>query len=383
MTQEERFTEVFSHRTHSGKVQRSSGSGFLLGGGVIITARHVIAPDEWDGGCVDVSELTISARSIGHARISPKPRAAELAWPSDLRARGPDVALLKLVGNSADNDPDDAPLIGLDDVGENLDEGYPAIKVFAVGFPRFARMDGSSPERKRADSHAIVGQIKPYTAILSETFQIDELVLGSRQGSLATPNDGWQGFSGAPLIAQRTLIGVVTTANTNGIFDFRAVRLEPLLKRRDFRVALAGAATLPTQTVKSEKPPLDRFVCLLDRNVQELDFKRIHKRSVIASCEHEPPRLRSIICLLPGAAEYRHAPEELPERFSLKTLPRDLAWPPEISTFTPLTWPGSHLAPIDAAMPTTPDPLFGSNVEGRFREMRRQIAMEARIARQH
>lgn len=40
-------------------------------------------------------------------------------------------------------------------------------------------------------------------------------------------------------------------------------------------------------------------------------------------------------------------------------------------------------AAIDAAMPTTPDPLFGSNVEGRFREMRRQIAMEARIARQH
>jgi hemerythrin-like domain-containing protein len=37
---------------------------------------------------------------------------------------------------------------------------------------------------------------------------------------------------------------------------------------------------------------------------------------------------------------------------------------------------------IEADMPQTPDPLLGEDVEGRFREMRRQIAMEVRIARQ-
>jgi hypothetical protein len=34
-------------------------------------------------------------------------------------------------------------------------------------------------------------------------------------------------------------------------------------------------------------------------------------------------------------------------------------------------------------MPPTPDPLFGEDAEGRFREMRCQIAMQVHIARQH
>jgi hemerythrin-like domain-containing protein len=38
-------------------------------------------------------------------------------------------------------------------------------------------------------------------------------------------------------------------------------------------------------------------------------------------------------------------------------------------------------AAVAATVPATPDPLFGDDVEARFRELRRQIAIEARVSR--
>jgi hemerythrin-like domain-containing protein len=38
-------------------------------------------------------------------------------------------------------------------------------------------------------------------------------------------------------------------------------------------------------------------------------------------------------------------------------------------------------AAVAATVPTAPDPLFGDDVEARFRELRRQIAIEARVSR--
>ena len=42
---------------------------------------------------------------------------------------------------------------------------------------------------------------------------------------------------------------------------------------------------------------------------------------------------------------------------------------------TPQDW-----AAVAAAVPVGPDPLFGENIEGRFRDLRRQIALEAQRA---
>ena len=38
-------------------------------------------------------------------------------------------------------------------------------------------------------------------------------------------------------------------------------------------------------------------------------------------------------------------------------------------------------AAVAATVPPGPDPLFGDDVEARFRELRRQIAIEARVSR--
>ena len=38
-------------------------------------------------------------------------------------------------------------------------------------------------------------------------------------------------------------------------------------------------------------------------------------------------------------------------------------------------------APVAATVPAAPDPLFGNDVEAGFRELRRQIAIEARVPR--
>ena len=39
-------------------------------------------------------------------------------------------------------------------------------------------------------------------------------------------------------------------------------------------------------------------------------------------------------------------------------------------------------AAVAATVPATPDPLFGDDVEARFRELRRQIAGDVRVLRQ-
>ena len=236
------------------------------------------------------------------------------------------------------------PLLGLEDDGGG--DQYFAMPVFAVGFPRFKSIRSPQGQQDRRDSHQISGMVKPYSGLVSQSFEIDNLQFGSeREQRPAVASSNWVGFSGAPLIANRRVIGVVITALDNGRFDFRAARLTPLLERPDFLELVTNAATVTIGAANAEAPRIEGLVCLLDRDDQEGDFVELYKR-----CCRTPSRndasspVQPMICLLPGAAEYLHEPEDLADRLALKTLP-DLAWPAGTTRFEWLDWPAAHLDP--------------------------------------
>jgi hypothetical protein len=80
-------------------------------------------------------------------------------------------------------------------------------------------------------------------------------------------------------------------------------------------------------------PPIDQLVYLVDRDAQESAYARAYDSPSVMP----RPRL-PLVCVLPGAAEYRHAPDELPVRLAKKTLPEISTWPTNDS-FVGLTWP--------------------------------------------
>jgi hypothetical protein len=344
---EERFVQVFS--AGDAACDTSLGSGFILGGGVILTARHVILPEEWNSA---PSQLNITARTISAARSGAGWLDADLIWPSldemldpSGRPAKSDVALIRL--RSPDVEVHAALLLGLppsDD--EDLAQDQ-VLNVFAVGFPRFEETPGHDGRR---DSHEIAGVVQPYSGLLSDTFKIYKLDYGhAKDGAAASSNLQWKGFSGAALIAKRHVIGVVVARPRGSEFDFQAVRLDSLLSRQDFRDALVGAVTLTNETAAIEVPPIERLVCLLDRDEQEEDFIQAHHRCRSQSSPRGTRPVLPLICLVPGSGEYLHAPEFLIDRFSTKTLPTDLAWPRGTTDFQLLRWPAAHSAVPEAA----------------------------------
>jgi hypothetical protein len=149
-------------------------------------------------------------------------------------------------------------------------------------------------------------------------------------------------------MSNRTVIGIVVTAANNGVFDFRAVRLESLLARRDFAAALSGVAKIAGETTAIEAPAFDRFVCLLDRVDQDSEFVAAHKQSCASTPATGPNnRHRPVVCLLPGASDYRHCGKDLANRLSMRTLP-SLYWPRSLAEFRWIDWPFAELEVPDA-----------------------------------
>jgi Trypsin-like peptidase domain len=347
---DQRFVELFSARAPGDTSSGSYGSGFLLGRAIILTARHVICPPDW---AQVPSVLSITARPVRTLREDRTWLDADLVWPDreELGNQGPDVALVRvrdplpeLIGD------ENLPNVGFDsDDAERARHDF-MLKVSSVGFPSFVFVSDRAGKESYRDSHQIVGVTKPYSALNSQTFEIDRIDFGRRRDDSGplTSADNWVGFSGAALMSNRTVIGVVVTAANNGVFDFRAVRLEPLLARRDFATALSGAATIVGEVAAVEAPRFDNFVCLLDRVDQDSEFVAAHK----LSCGSAPSAGRSnphrpIVCLLPGAGDQGHCGEDLAERLSRRTLP-GLSWPRNLTQVHWIDWPYAELEAADA-----------------------------------
>jgi hypothetical protein len=291
------------------------------------------------------AKLDVTVRPLGAAKRKIGWLAADLVWPARSALgdeQQPDIALLRLRKPMPESGEGVLPLFGLP--GDVSEENEHAMKVLAVGFPRFKLVKGKGPERR--ESHQISGVVRPGSGLVFGNYEIENITFGSKNN--LTPIDAaadWVGFSGAPLFANRHVIGLVTIALDRVRYDFRAVRLGPILKQRKFHDLVKGAATIASQTAQAEVPPIVNLVCLLDRDDQEGDFIHLHKRCCPAAKDNEPPPpVQPLICLLPGAGEFRHEPEDLADRLAIKTLP-DLAWPKGSTTFAWIEWPATNLDP--------------------------------------
>ncbi len=73
---EERLTEIKSKLADGQSF--SYGSGFLLDAGLILTARHVLVPDEWPSD----AKFVITARPRCVAKAGAEWLSADLVWPA-------------------------------------------------------------------------------------------------------------------------------------------------------------------------------------------------------------------------------------------------------------------------------------------------------------
>ncbi len=137
------------------------GTGYYLGGGLILTARHVVMP------VAATPPTVIKARPLGIAHRVTGLLVADLFWPDMPQladARLPDAALLRLrdFGDFGD-------FLG-EDVRPRLsppDDNKSRIHASATGFPAFRSMvDG------RRDTEEIAGDVLLGTAMVAGRYEI-------------------------------------------------------------------------------------------------------------------------------------------------------------------------------------------------------------------
>jgi hypothetical protein len=182
-----RQVEVYGHWPDHplDRAEWTCGSGYLLGGRLVLTAAHVICPDS-------VGQLPLHTVKV---RDESGLVAARVVWQ-----RGDDevdIALLEVT------DPGwVAPVWRHPVRWGQLVTGRPGQECEAIGFPKVV----ASPQRR--DSHHASGVINPGSLVKANLYAMEVHNPPTGPGP-----DGslWAGMSGAALLCQQRLIGVVTT----------------------------------------------------------------------------------------------------------------------------------------------------------------------------
>jgi tetratricopeptide (TPR) repeat protein len=227
-----RITEIWSDSANG-----SFGSGYLLGGGLILTARHVVMPEGSEPPTV------IKARPLGIAHLITGLQPADLVWPdlaqlADLHA--PDAVLLRLRDLPMANGT--LPRFGRPDD----DGGGRGTLVSATGFPAFADKAGG-----RRDTEEISGVVFLGTRLVAGRYEIKDMTVRDRE-PLNQALD-WHGMSGAALLSGGQVIGVlIARKQANQRYDFSAVRIETLLAIPEFVTAIRGHVALDHAAVDRE-----------------------------------------------------------------------------------------------------------------------------------
>ncbi|MFZ3324737.1 MAG: serine protease, partial [Methylocella sp.] len=246
-----RLVEVFSEKWPNDPTA-SFGSGFLLGDGLVLTARHVLMPKNW---WAQVPEnLVLSARPLALAKKSPLMPAVVL-WPPTVAELAsddtPDVALIRIA---------EVPGFRTGPFSLGLGEGEElgAVNVFAAGFPNW-RAKGNIREVGQ-----ITGRIPTLSGARAGRYEVTALKMEG--GRDLDDKLDWRGMSGAALCYGKHIIGVLVLHEEDGRIDFLAVRLDDLLERPDFASALppvlAGKSARDLKSAykdlsSAEMPPSD------------------------------------------------------------------------------------------------------------------------------
>jgi trypsin len=141
----------------------SYGSGYLLGGGLVLTARHVLLPR----GERVPEALNVVVRTVDMARRNQEPISASLVWPRNKGAEyACDIALIRLASTWLG-----PPTLWLGRNAEPIEQPPPSgVHVQAIGFPRFAKTQSDG-----RDTWQISGAVNLGTGEVSDTLAISDL----------------------------------------------------------------------------------------------------------------------------------------------------------------------------------------------------------------
>jgi tetratricopeptide (TPR) repeat protein len=195
-----------------------SGSGYRLGDRLVLTARHVIAPALAD------PNGQVLVRSVGEERW----RSARVEWQDadadaaligikDEQWRAPSGESVLRWGELAGNDP---------------------VPCAAVGFP----WASARPDRARDTAH-VYGQLAPLGQLREGGLDLD---VASASPSVREGGSPWAGMSGAGVIADSHLVGVITVDPARYERRLVAVPVSQLLADEGFRDRL-GTHGVPAE----------------------------------------------------------------------------------------------------------------------------------------
>jgi hypothetical protein len=191
---------------------KGSGSGYRLGDRLVLTARHVIAPAVAGPG----GKLRV--RPVGGAEWLP----ARVEW---------------------DNADADAALVGIEDEGWRAPAGESVLRwgelaggdpvpCAAVGFP----WASVRPDRMRDTAH-MYGHLAPLGQLKQGRLDLD---VASASPTARPGGSPWAGMSGAGVIVDSHLAGVITVDPARYAGRLVAVPVSRLLADEGFRTRLAG-----------------------------------------------------------------------------------------------------------------------------------------------
>ena len=202
-----RIVEVIADLGQEAKPRYRYGSGCIVGGRTVITAGHVVA----------------GARTVNVRRLDKIPLSVRVDAEFVSNEDGPDLALIEI------DDPSiDLPLITLAQVNRNTDTAAPVEGCHAVGFPQFAERIAGSVVRDTVDAWGHI----PVLSKLDDgmlTVQVTAAPRPLPPEGTALGKSEWSGMSGAPVVADGCLVGVVSEhARREGPSAITAVPLTSL-----------------------------------------------------------------------------------------------------------------------------------------------------------
>jgi Trypsin-like peptidase domain/Tetratricopeptide repeat len=196
----------------TGPSGEGSGSGYRLGDRLVLTARHVIAPAlARAGGQVLVRQVGVTRWLPAQVKWQDADADAALIGVEDEDFRAPTGESVLRWGELASSDP---------------------LPCAAVGFP----WASARPDRMRDTAH-VYGQLAPLGQLRQGRLDLD---VASASPSAREGGSPWAGMSGAGVITDNHLVGVITVDPARYRGRLVAVPVGRLLADPGFRARLVG-----------------------------------------------------------------------------------------------------------------------------------------------
>jgi hypothetical protein len=187
-----RVVEVIADRGEPACPRYRHGSGCLVADRTVLTAAHVVIgaarvlirdPDKV------VHEATLDLRFVG-----------------DVDGPQPDLALVEISDAGAD-----VPAMGLAAVDRSSPGGEPVEPCHVIGYPAFMERDSAGGGRVRDTADAI-GHVPVLSRLAGGllSVQVSSSPRPLPAAEVAVGDSEWSGMSGAPVVADGRLLGVVT-----------------------------------------------------------------------------------------------------------------------------------------------------------------------------